>query len=94
VSEGSIPPRVRADVGELLDRLEQRGYRVTRAEYFPESFGDWEVDIVGPTEFSLVKDRSQFMVGADRASLERAGLWRGFDDRDEFARLVLAWAAG
>ena len=89
-----IAPEIRADVGPLLDELAGLGYRVVASEYSPESFGNWVVDLTGPAEFRICKDRSQFMVTAHRQSLERADLWRAFDDPEEFARHVLAWAAG
>lgn len=86
-------PEIRADIGFLLDRLAGLGYRVVASEYSPECFGNWVVDLAGPRAFRISKDRSQFMVTADRQSLERADLWRAFDDPEEFARLVLAWTA-
>jgi hypothetical protein len=89
-----IAPEIRAEIGVLLDQLARLGYRVVGFRYSPECFGNWVVELAGPKAFSMCKDRSQFMVSAGRESLERAGLWRALDDREEFARLVLAWAAG
>jgi hypothetical protein len=89
-----ISPEIRADIGILLEKLAGLGYRVVASEYSPESFGNWVVDLTGPSAFRMTRDRSQFLIIADRHSMERAGLWRAFDDREEFARLVLAWAAG
>jgi hypothetical protein len=66
---------------------------VTASQYSEQCFGDWVVELTGRKSFRLVRDRSQYMVGGDRASLEPAGLWRAFDDRDEFVRLVVRWAA-
>jgi hypothetical protein len=88
-----IAPEIRTDIGLLLDRLAGLGYWVVASDYSPESFGNWVVDLAGPAAFRIGRDRSQFMVTADRQSLERADLWRAIDDREEFARLVLAWAA-
>jgi hypothetical protein len=88
-----IAPEIRAEIGFLLEALAGLGYWVVAADYSPESFGNWVVELAGPTAFRICKDRSQFMITADRQSLERAGLWRAVDDREEFARLVLAWAA-
>jgi hypothetical protein len=88
-----IAPEIRADIGLLLDRLAALGYWVVASDYSPECFGNWVVELAGPTAFRICKDRSQFMVTADRQSLERADLWRAVDDRAEFARLMLAWAA-
>jgi hypothetical protein len=85
------PPEVQADIGALLDRLAGLGCRVVRAHYSPENFGNWVVDIAGPLGFSMSSDRGQYMIDADRDALERANLWRAFDDREEFVRSVLAW---
>lgn len=89
-----IAPKIRADIGSLLEGLAGLGYRIVASQYSPESFGNWVVDLTGPTTFRICKDRSQFIVTADQQSLERAGLLRAFDDREEFSRLVLEWAAG
>jgi len=89
-----IAPAIRADIGVLLDQLARLGYPVVDSRYSPECFGNWVVELAGPNVFRMCKDRSQSMVTADRRSLERADLWRAFDDREAFARLVLAWAAG
>ncbi|MFN0058038.1 MAG: hypothetical protein ACKVX7_06240 [Planctomycetota bacterium] len=89
-----IAPEIRAYIGLLLDKLAGLGCRVVASEYSPECFGNWVVDLTGPTAFRMCRDRSQFMVTADRQSIERADLCRAFDDREEFASLVLAWAAG
>ena len=89
-----VEPEIRADVGLLLDRLCGLGFRVAATRYDAEAFGNWYVDLVGPRALRLSKDRSQFMVRGDRQSLEPAGLWRGFDDLEEFSRRVLAWGGG
>lgn len=88
-----IAPQIHADIGSLLEQLSARGYRIVASGYTPENFGNWVVDLAGPISFRLCKDRSQFSVVADRQALEPAGLWRAFDDRAEFMRLVLAWTA-
>jgi hypothetical protein len=88
-----IAPEILADVGPLLADLEEIGYRVVASQYDRECFGNWVVDLAGPNVFRITKDRSQYLVDADKASLDRAGLCHAFDDRAEFARLLLAWAA-
>lgn len=88
----TVAPEIREDCGALIDELAVLGYRVVASTYSAASFGDYEVEFVGPVRFHITRDRSQYIVDADRGSLERAGLWRAFDDRAEFARMVLAWA--
>jgi hypothetical protein len=89
-----IAPEILADIGPLLDALLGRGYRVVASEYSPEHFGNWFVDLAGPSAFRLCRDRSQFIVSAERRLLEPAGLWRAYDDVADFSQRVLAWTAG
>jgi hypothetical protein len=88
-----VEPHIRADIGPLLDTLAGLGYQVVASSYSPGNFGDWVVELAGPTAFRMFKDRSRFIVGGDRQALEPAGLWRAFEDPAEFSRVVLAWAA-
>lgn len=94
VARGMIAPEIRADAGPLLDELERLGYQVAAAEYSAESFGNWYIDMAGPKAFRMIKDRGQFLVDGEEDALRRAGLWRAFDDRAEFLRLIRDWAAG
>ena len=83
---------IREDIGDLLDRLAELGVHVSSAQK-SESFGNWYVELSGSIQCRLIKDRGQFLVEADRELLEPAGLWRAFEDRKEFARLVIEWAS-
>lgn len=89
-----IAPEIRADIGPLLDELAGRGYQVVASKYDAQVFGNWVVELIGPTTFDMCKDRSQFMVYADNRVVELAVRQGAFHDRTEFVRLVLAWAAG
>lgn len=88
-----IAPEIRADIGFLLDELSTLGYHVVGSQYSAECFGNWAADLNGPVAFRLAKDRGRFLVDGDRRMLEPAGLWQAFEDRAEFARRVLVWAA-
>ncbi|MBK9387720.1 MAG: hypothetical protein IPN34_23135 [Planctomycetes bacterium] len=90
----TIAAQIRADIGPLLQELAGLGYQVVASAYTPKRFGNWVVDLRGPSAFRMCKDRSQFLVIADRRVMEQAGLWRSFDDPEEFAHSVLAWVAG
>ena len=87
-----MAPEIREDIGDLLDRLAELGVRVSSAQR-SKSFGNWSVELSGSIRCRLIRDRGQFSVAADREVLEPAGLWRVFEDRLEFARLVLEWAS-
>lgn len=42
--------------------------------------------------FSVVRDRSQYRLdGPDAELLKRVGLWRAFDQREEFEEALVNW---
>jgi len=86
-----LPPEIDDDLKEVAFRLEALGFSATQST-FSASFGDYFVDLVGRgRQLRIVRDRSQYFVDADRDDLERAGLWRTFEDRDEFLTRLLTW---
>ena len=88
-----LPGEIRADIGTLLDHLAAAGFRPVGSRYEPASFGDYLVDFRGPTgSLRITRDRGQYMLEGDRGELESAGLWRAFDDRDEFTQRLTDWA--
>ena len=89
-----IESEIENDIGQLLGALHKAGYRVDSTRYDAAAFGNWWVELSGPTNFSLFKDRGQYMVEGPRDDLEKAGLWRAFDDCGEFTKRLLEWAVG
>jgi hypothetical protein len=45
----------------------------------------------GSRHLRVIKDRSQWMLDGAKKDLERAGLWRAFDDTEEFRDALLAY---
>jgi hypothetical protein len=45
----------------------------------------------GSRTIRVIKDRSQWMLVGEQNQLERAGLWRAFDDTQEFRDALLAY---
>ena len=88
-----IAPEIQTDVGTLLDHLADRGYVVIASQCDSQTFGNWFVDLGGPSTFRILKDRGQYIVEADRSSLDPFGLFRAFDDPIEFSKCVLKWTA-
>jgi len=88
-----VDERITRDSGVELAQLELLGYEIASSRYDADSFGNWFVDLVGPSKLRVVRDRGQFLVDGHRKSLEKFGLWRAFNDRAEFAALLLAYAA-
>ena len=87
-----LPEPVAVDLAELLPRFAALGCVPTRGEYDHASFGNYFVDFESPSRsFRITRDRSQYILGGDRAGLEPAGLWRAFDSQVEFADAVVAW---
>lgn len=61
------------------------------ALYSAKSFGNWIAKLVrNEVTMELVKDRNQFsVVGPSNDELKAMGLWRAFDDFEEFSAAVL-----
>jgi len=58
-------------------------------------FGNWQVKLHRAGNLlELVKDRSQYMVGGPPTeAIKAAGLWRAFDDLEEFRSALVKWAS-
>ena len=82
-----LPRIVESDIGSLISRLSDHGYRV---ELMNEgSMHSYQVALLGPRELIITADKGQLSVEGDRAELEAAGLWKAFDDKQEFESSVL-----
>lgn len=91
----NVPGEVEAEIGTLISKLRTAGWNVIAARYDLEVFGNWYVDLIrGVVMMRLVKDRSQYMILEPFPEIKAAGLWRAFDDLEEFRAAVLNWAMG
>ena len=88
-----IAEEVRQDIAGLIDALSNAGY-AAEGTYDAKDFGNWYVDVAGPRQFRLIKDRRQYLIDGPEDSLRAAGLWRAFNSREEFQTAVLRWAVG
>jgi hypothetical protein len=90
----SVAPEIQADIGALISNLQALGWRATNSHYDAKVFGNWYVDLESSgSPIRLIKDRSQYMV--DRVTVEvlkAAGLWKAFNDLEEFQAAVTRWA--
>lgn len=84
-----LPDVVHDDLEGLLGSLEQRGFVVESVEVGP--MHSYLVKLKGPSPLTIIADRGQLMLEGARDQLEPVGLWRAFDDRDEFGKAVLAF---
>lgn len=90
-----LPVEIVQDLHILLDPLRSLGFIPTDGQYDSDVFGNYYASFLGPKgRLRIIRDRSQYMVEGDPALLERAGLWRAFDDREEFAARLLFWLEG
>ena len=89
----SVAPEIQADIGKLISNLQTLGWRVTHSHYYAKVCGDWYIDFEGPgSPIRLVKDRSQYMVMEVPVEiLKAAGLFRAFDDLEEFQAAISGW---
>lgn len=81
-----------AEAGKAISCLVERGWQICGHRYDQQSFGNWYVDFCrqGRT-IRLVKDRSQYVVAGTADELKAHGLWRAFNEVEEFQRAVIAW---
>jgi hypothetical protein len=93
-SGDNMPAEVEAEAGELIAELHSAGWTVSRSHYDARVFGNWYVDLRrADLTLRLVKDRSQYMVdGLPINEIKAAGLWRAFDDLEDFRHTVVKWA--
>jgi hypothetical protein len=83
---------IESDLQGVLVDLKDRHFVPRNSIYDPQAFGNYYVDFIGPNKsFRIVKDRSQYMLEGDRHDLEPFGLWRAFDNREEFAKALFSW---
>ncbi len=89
-----VAPEIQAEIGMLLSNLQILGWTVLDSHYDAMIFGNWYVDLEGRSPMvRLVKDRSQYMVREVPIEIMKAaGLWRAFDDLEEFQSAVIGWA--
>jgi hypothetical protein len=93
-ASGNIPVEVETEAGELIAELHSAGWTVSTSRYDGKSFGNWYVDLRrADLTLRLVKDRSQYMVdGPPTNEIKAAGLYRAFDDLEEFRHAIVKWA--
>lgn len=90
----NLPDQVEKEAGSLIAELCAARWIVFSSRYDSQSFGNWYVELcrAGLT-FRIVKDRSKYMIdGPPKSELQPAGLWRAFDDFEEFRQAVAKWA--
>src|SRR5579875_1572046 len=90
-----LPSEVAGQAGDLLRPLGQAGWTTCGGRYDADTMGNWYVDLRRLDQrMRLVKDWSQYMVtDVPPEVLKPAGLWKAFDDWQEFRAAVLKWAA-
>jgi hypothetical protein len=88
-----VPAEIKREVGLLLAKLAVLDWEIQNAYYSAESFGNWFVDLTkGKERISLYKDRSQYGINDDDEEFKAPGLFRVFNDLDEFAHAIIEWA--
>ena len=87
-----IAPEVKKEVGTVISKLKEAGWKVTASLHDPKLFGNWYVDLYrAGISMRIVKDRSPYMVSGPQQEVKAAGLWRAFDNLEEFVGAFLHW---
>jgi hypothetical protein len=88
VSPTRIPPSVVQDIGPLCEALSARGFIHASSQLGP--MHSYVVRFVhGRDTLTIVADKGQLQLDGDYALLSSIGMWRAFDDYEEFTRCVL-----
>jgi hypothetical protein len=92
-SAEKLPDKVEAEAASLLAELRALGWTVFAYRHDPRHFDNWSIDLqLAARTIRLVKDRSQYMFDGPRTEeLKAAGLWKAFDDFEEFRQAVILW---
>jgi hypothetical protein len=92
-AEQHLPDKVEAEAASLLAELRALGWTVVACRHDPQHFGNWSIALqLGERTIRLVEDRSQYMFdGPPAEELKAAGLWKAFDDFEEFRQAVMRW---
>lgn len=82
-------------LGTLGQSLAALGFRAQVQDYAPEVFGNFVVRFEKHgRELTITRDRGQFILGGDRATLEPVGLWRAFESATELEEPLIRWLKG
>ena len=88
-----ISDSIQADIGALIAELEALGLEVTASQYDAQAFGNYYIDLSGTAgPIRITRDRGQYLIDADERQLRQRGLFRAFDDLEEFRVAVLTYA--
>jgi hypothetical protein len=88
-----VSDQIRSEVGTLLDELRALGWTVSASRYDRDVMGNWFVDISRmEVKLRLIKDRGQYSVDGPRQELAAEGLWRIYDNVEEFSRSIVGFA--
>jgi len=81
---------VATEVGALIAELHDAGWIVSAYRYDAAIMGNWYVELDRANHrIRLVKNRSQYMIqGSQVEKMKTAGLWRAFDNLEEFRQSV------
>jgi len=87
-----LNPQINVDFGEELEILQGAGYRILASRFDADCFGNWFVDLAGPTNIRVVRERGQYYIAGPIEPLQAHGLARAFDDREAFWKTLKAYA--
>ena len=88
-----LPTEIQNALGPLTPALATAHVSPVTWVYSERAFGSFLITFRSPRhEFTLTRDRGQFIIGgADRKSLEEAGLLRAFDTAEDLLPYLSSW---
>jgi hypothetical protein len=91
----NLPTQIESEIGAVISSLVQEGWVFLSFRHTPMSFGgNWCVYLRrADVSISFCRDRSQYMVDGPIEEIKAAGLFKAFNDLEEFKQAVIKWAA-
>jgi hypothetical protein len=94
-NDNTLPDEIKAEAETLFSKLYDAGWIVSSSAYSFNSFGNWYVELSrAGSRIRIAKDRYQYLIeGSPEKKIKAAGLWRAFNNYEDFRHAVIKWLA-
>jgi len=83
---------IATDLEEALPLLGAAGFVVQSSDYDADAFGNYVAEFVAPhAHYRIIRDRGQYILDGPQEILEPHDLWRAYDSKADFIRVLTAF---